>query len=184
MARVLARLGLVIGAGLLTAAMTAGPAMAGPQAAEEGSASRSDGSKVPAPTRGGTAPTQPKTEIPRETGLRSGALAAHIDGICNSFFDGTGDLCLWPNTGYSGSHIDYFYGDDSVWNNVYLTAGSGQGAGVANNSESTYNYDTIWTAWVCTSTNQFGSCGYILPRHGGNFVPTFFNNTESLHWTL
>jgi hypothetical protein len=183
MARVLARFGLVIGAGLLTAVMAAGPAMAGPQAADEGSSTEANGAKVPAPTRVGTTPTQPKNEAPREDGLRAGALPAHLDGTCNFYLSGTGDLCLWYFSGYSGSRVDFYSADNSLWTNVFLTAGSGQGANVANNSESAYNYDAIWTAWVCTSTNQNGSCGYIRPRTGGNFNATYFNNTESLHWS-
>jgi hypothetical protein len=184
MARVLARLSLVLGAGLLTAAMAAGPAMAGPQEAD-GAATRSDGSKVPAPRQGGTAPTQPRTEIPPESGLRSGPLAAvPLNGVCDAFAGGGGELCLWFLSGYGGSLVDYYYGDNNFWNNVFLSAGSGQGVTVANDPRSAYNYDSLLTAWVCTSPSQFGSCGFIRPRSGGNFVPRYFADTESFHWTL
>jgi len=183
MARGLAKLGLALGAGLLTAVMAAGPALAGPtpSADDRPTATESDGSKVPAPTRVGTTPTQPKNEGNGQTVGR--ALSAHLDGTCNIYSSGTGDLCLWYFSGYGGSHVDYYFNDYSFWNDVFLSAGTGKGAVVANNSESAFNYDRIWIAWVYTSTNCSGTGGYILPWTGGNFVPTFFNNSESLCWT-
>jgi hypothetical protein len=177
MARGVAKLGAVAGAGLLAVLMAAGTASAAP----DGTPAVSDaGAKVPAPQTGLPAPG-PKLEGGGQTAAR--ALPMHLDGVCNFYLNGTGDICYWYFAGYGGSHVDYFYGDTSHWNNVFNSAGSGQGAVVANNFESVYNYDTLWTAWLCTSTNYNGSCGYVLPRHGGNLNATWFNNTESLYWT-
>jgi hypothetical protein len=189
MHKVIAKWGLAFGSAVLLTGLIAGPAAAAPKSAAPKSAAEDQASvsvdptlKVPAPTRAAPAPTQPKNE-PVGQGV-SIALAAHLDGTCNMYASGTGDLCQWYFSGYSGSRVDYYYADNSFWNDTFLSAGSGQGATVANNAESAYNYDSIWTAWVCTSTNRTGTCGYIRPRSGGNYNPSWFNNSESLYWTV
>jgi hypothetical protein len=181
MARGVTRIGAAVGAGLLLALLAAGPAGAAPPDGSDPAVAAS-GSKVPAPVTGQPAPAGSKLGTTGQTAAN--ALPMHLDGSCNAYTSGTGDLCLWYFSGYGGSRVDFYYSDSNLWTNVFLSAGSGQGAVVANNSESAYNYDSIYTAWVCTSTSYNGSCGYILPRRGGNFVPTYFNNSESLYWTL
>lgn len=115
----------------------------------------------------------------------SGNQQAHIDStICYVYSNGTGDLCQWYYTNYSGSRGGTYSNDASLWDDRFMTGGSGQGAIMANNAESTWNYDSYYTAWVCTGTSYTGSCGYVKPNSGGNFNGTYYNNVESLYWTL
>jgi hypothetical protein len=180
MARGLTKIGLVIGVGLLSGVLMAGTASAAPT--DDRTATASDGSKVPAPTRDPVTPPGSKQEGGGQTAGK--ALPMHLDGTCSVYANGTGDLCLWYFSSFTGSRVDFYYNDSNLYNNVFLTSGSGKGAVVASNAESAYNYDSIWTAWVCTDPSYAGSCGYILPRTGGNFTATFYNRSDSLYWTL
>jgi hypothetical protein len=182
MARGMTRISLAVGAGVLCALMTAGVAEAAPsgQSSATAPASQSTAKARPAPTAGGVAPTSAKTG---KAGASGGVSTQHLDGSCNLYADGTGDLCMWYLSGFSGSYVDFYFGDDNLWDNVFLSPGAGQGSVVANNAESAWNYDTIYTAWVCDYTYQQGACGYVLPWSGGNFVYPWFNGVESLHWS-
>jgi hypothetical protein len=109
---------------------------------------------------------------------------SHLDGTCNYYSNYTGDLCLWYYQSFYGSKADFYYADSNLWNNYFVTPGAGQGRVVANNAESDFNYDRTYTAWVCQGINYTGTCGYIPPWTGGNFVyPTFKNNVESFYWS-
>lgn len=111
-----------------------------------------------------------------------GVRAGHLDGACNTYSSGYGDLCLWYLQNYTGSRADFYIADSDLSNNTFLSVGAGQGARVANNSESDWNYDRRLTARVYTGRNFTGVAGSIRPYTGGNFNTTFRNNVESLNW--
>jgi hypothetical protein len=171
------KIGLAVLGGVLAALTAGAPANAAPaHPAADGAVSHtSTTAKAPAPAPARAASSAAKLGTTSNVG---GAHTAHLDGVCN-----TGDLCLWYFSGFQGSTVDFFSGDDNLWDNVFLSAGAGQGATVANNSESAWNYDPTFTAWTCTGTFQSGDCGWILPNSGGDFLTLYFNNVESIHWT-
>jgi hypothetical protein len=160
---------LALAAGIVAALAVTAPAGAAP-VKQPGAAVGTSTAKAPAPARSTQAGSK----------LGAGARTQHLDGVC-----GTGDLCMWYFAGFQGSAVDLFFGDDTLWDNTFLTAGSGLGSTVANNSESAWNYDPSYTAWTCSGTFQTGDCGWILPNSGGDFlIPTYYNNVESIHWVL
>ncbi len=145
-------------------------------------AAATDGVKAPRPA--------PSIRQTPPTGTRVGpagrmpdvSLNAHLDSTCDAYASGGGEICFWYYAGYQGSRIDFWWGADNLANNFFLTAGWGQGATVANNSESVWNYDSSYTAWVCTNAYQQGVCGTVAPHSGGNFITGYWNNVESFHW--
>lgn len=162
---------------LWTGSAVAAPPTDGQTAAFEASPA------TPPPAERGSGTPAPKPAGPG-TQLSGGALAAHLDGACNVYSNGTGDLCLWYFVNFGGSKVDFYYNDPDLWNNVFLTAGAGKGAIVANNTESGKNYDSRWTAWGCVNRNYVGPCGWALPGAAGNITPFYKNNVESIYWTL
>ncbi|ABW11798.1 conserved hypothetical protein [Parafrankia sp. EAN1pec] len=140
--------------------------------------------------------TSPKVDAPAPASVSSvgaastkasrnstgGVGAAHLDGACNLYSNGDGDLCLWYFQNYSGSHADFFFSDSNLNNNQFNSPGAGQGSWVGNNSESVWNYDRHLTARVYTGVNYTGTNGTIAPNSGGNFTSTFRNNVESFQW--
>jgi hypothetical protein len=167
---------IVIGSSSLlpSSSMAAAPIPAGAAATDDAKTSRPEPSirhASPAGTR-----TGPASRVPDAT------LTAPLDSTCDAFPNGSGELCLWYYAGYQGSRIDFWWGADNLANNRFLSAGSGQGAIVANNSESVWNYDSSYTAWVCTNAYQQGVCGTVAPHSGGNFITGYWNNVESFHW--
>jgi hypothetical protein len=179
MRRAKTKIGLVVVIGILAALAATGPASGAPPA-QPGSGAAVAGAGAPArppAPAGRTAPSASK--LGTASAQVGGVHTDQLDGVCN-----TGDLCFWYYSGFQGSSVDFYWGEDTLWDNVFLSPGAGQGAVVANNAESAWNYDSSWTAWTCTGTYQTGYCGYILPNSGGNFLPTYFNNVESTHWTL
>ncbi|MCK9895321.1 peptidase inhibitor family I36 protein [Frankia sp. AgB32] len=111
-----------------------------------------------------------------------GVRASHLDGVCNTYSSGYGDLCLWYLQNYTGSHADFYFGDGNLNDNYFNSPGAGQGQRVGNNSESDWNYDRHLTARVFTGVNYTGVAGDIAPYTGGNFNSTFRNNVESFYW--
>ncbi|MEJ3743698.1 hypothetical protein WEI85_10450 [Actinomycetes bacterium KLBMP 9797] len=118
----------------------------------------------------------------KTTAREGGVSLLHLDGACNQYSDGTGDLCLWWFQNYTGSRADFYFADSNLNDNVFITAGSGQGSPVGNLSESDWNYDLIYGARVCTGINGAGTCGTVPPGSGGNFNSTYRNNVESFTW--
>lgn len=164
----------------------AAPAGAAPSAGAAAKPAAAANAAAHAAAPRGTARTTadaPKAAAARPgSGATVAAYKTHQDGYCNLFPGGTGDLCLWYYQNYSGSVSDFYIGDPYLWDNPFISPGAGQGQTVANNAESDWNYDTIFTAWVCTSTGYTGYCGYIPPWSGGNFNYIYRNNVESLFW--
>ncbi|CAJ63670.1 hypothetical protein; putative signal peptide [Frankia alni ACN14a] len=153
------------------------PALA---AAGGGGSATTSGTSAPAPTSSsGFAAAAATTKAGRNS---HGISAQHLDGACNLYSNGDGDLCLWYLQSYGGSHADFFYSDNDLNNNTFSSPGAGQGARVGNNSESAWNYDQHLTARVYTGVNSTGTAGTIAPSSGGNFTPTFINNVESFIW--
>ncbi|WP_261575834.1 peptidase inhibitor family I36 protein, partial [Frankia gtarii] len=112
-----------------------------------------------------------------------GGSATHLDGVCNLYSTGDGDLCLWYFQKYWGSHADFYVSDNNLNNNTFSSLGIGQGSQVGNNAESAWNYDQHLTARVYTGVNSTGTWGTISPSSGGDFTSTFINNVESFIWT-
>jgi hypothetical protein len=172
------KIGMAVVGGILAAFATVAPASAAPStnsAADSAVTHTSAKTAAPAPNSH-PAPSGSKLGTANGSG---GARTQHLDGFCN-----VGDLCLWYFSGFQGSTVDFFWADDDLWDNVFLSPGAGQGSVVANNAESAWNYDSVLTAWTCTGTFQTGDCGFILPNSGGDFTsPTFSNNVESIHWS-
>jgi hypothetical protein len=170
----------VLGLPALAASASAAPATAAGKAV---AVNDTAGRTAPAATSRAATDVSTSARAGSRAERTSGVSASHLDGTCNHYYsDNTGDLCLWYFQNYSGSKIDFYYGDSNLFNNYFITAGSGQGAVVANNAESDFNYDGIYTAWVCTGTSSSGSCGFISPLTGGNFNTTYKNNVESFYW--
>jgi Peptidase inhibitor family I36 len=130
----------------------------------------------------GSHSTAPK--VKHSVAPSGGRFAQPDSDACYAYSDGTGDLCLWYYYNYSGSRGGIYSNDISLWDDSFTTSGSGQGAIMANNTESFWNYDHIWTAFGCTGVVFTGSCGYAKPWTGGNFSSTFVNNLESVRWSL
>ncbi len=138
------------------------------------------GPRPPAPVAGvGAASTTDSSAAARNQG---GVRGAELDGVCNTYSSGYGDLCLWYLQNYTGSRADFYFGDSNLNDNTFITPGAGQGARVGNNAESDWNYDRHLTARVYTGVNFTGVAGDIPPYTGGNFTSTFRNNVESLKW--
>ncbi|WP_261556694.1 peptidase inhibitor family I36 protein [Frankia tisae] len=174
------RRGLALAVGGVAAAgiVAAGqPALA----AGGGGSSTTAGTSVPAPVASfGLSTASTKSKSGRND---VGGSTAHIDGVCNLYRTGDGDLCLWYFQKYRGSHADFYISDNNLNNNTFNSPGTGQGSRVGNNSESAWNYDQYLTARVYTGVNSTGTWGIISPSSGGNFTSTFINNVESFIWT-
>jgi hypothetical protein len=104
------------------------------------------------------------------------------DGACDLYADGTGELCLWFFADFSGSYADYYTNESDLRDNTFLTPGPGLGQTVANNAESGWNRDLIFTAVVWTDPFFTGVSGTVAPGAWGNFNSTFKNNVESISW--
>jgi hypothetical protein len=102
---------------------------------------------------------------------------ASQDGSCD-----VGEVCLYYFSNFAGSRYDTAHNDPTLFDNRFITAGAGQLATVGANAESVWNRDPNTTVWVCTGTNQTGSCGYVAPNSYGNFNSTYFNKVDSLIW--
>ena len=101
---------------------------------------------------------------------------------CSLYGDGHGDLCLWYLSGFTGSRTGFLRDDSNLVDDVFRSAGAGQGSSTTNNAESDWNYDRFNTVFVATSPGFTGSVGFIGPNSGGNFSSTYKNNVESLYW--
>lgn len=105
------------------------------------------------------------------------AVAGHLDGQCDP-----GDLCLWYGA-FEGSVADFYNSDGDLNDNVFLSPGAGQGTVVANNSESARNYDSSWTAWLCTGTSGQGMCVAVRPNHSVLLSGDIQDGVESIIWS-
>jgi len=107
---------------------------------------------------------------------------AHQDGSCDQYSNGHGDFCLYYLDNYQGSFSDFYTNDDNLWDNYFLTSGSGRGRVVANNARSYWNRDLICTVWVYTGSYYTGNGGRVTPGEYDNFNTTYRDNVESLRW--
>ncbi|MGF7234168.1 MAG: peptidase inhibitor family I36 protein [Frankia sp.] len=115
---------------------------------------------------------------------RAPASVVSTAGSCATYRAGTaGDFCLWYYQNYVGSRVGVFDNTPDLRPVHFQTTGSGSGQSAYRNVESDYNYDTLYTAHVCTGLNYTGSCGYVSPRSGGNFSSTYSNKDASIYWT-
>ncbi len=105
-------------------------------------------------------------------------------GSCATYRGRTaGDFCLFYFQNYTGSRVGVFDNTADLRPVRFQTSGSGVGTSAYYNAESDYNYDTLYTAHVCTGLNYTGSCGFVSPRTGGNFSSTYSNRDASVYWT-
>jgi hypothetical protein len=174
------RLGAVIGltgAALVSAALAAVPAGASSSlkpapAPATKAAPALQGSSAAATRHTGTPPAQLRA-------LARAKTLASQDGACD-----VGDLCLYylsSQQGY-GSLYDTAHNDSYLFNNHFVTAGSGQGGTVANNARAYWNRDPKTYAYVCTGVNYTGICGWLAPNTWGNLGTGYSDNTESVYW--
>jgi hypothetical protein len=94
-----------------------------------------------------------------------------------------GYMCFWYYSNYGGSKGGFGSNDNNFADYYFVGPGAGQGASMANNSESYYNYNTEKTAVVFTSPDYIGSWMQVPPLHGGNFDSTYGDNVESFYWS-
>jgi hypothetical protein len=106
------------------------------------------------------------------------AVAGDLDGRCDP-----GDLCLWHGV-FEGSVADFSYIDGDLNDNVFPGPGAGQNTFVANNSESAHNYDSSWTAFLCTGTNGRGTCVVVRPNQSVLLTGDMLDNVESILWSI
>lgn len=99
------------------------------------------------------------------------------DGICDA-----GDVCLYYLANIVGSRYDTSHNDPSLFNNRFITSGSGQWSGVGNNAEAVWHRDSRVTLVICTGPNSTGTCGTVGPGVSGNLTATYKNNVESIYW--
>jgi len=101
------------------------------------------------------------------------------DGGCD-----VGDLCLYylySQQGY-GSLYDTAHNDSYLFNNHFVTAGSGQGGTLGNNARAYWNRDPNAYAYVCTGVNYTGICGWLAPNSYGNLGSSYADKTQSVYW--
>jgi len=165
------------GAALLSGVLAAVPAVAsatakpGPVAPAATAAPRLQGSTAAATRHTGSAPARLRPA--------AGVRAASQDGACD-----VGDLCLYylfSQQGY-GSAYDTAHNDQNLFNNHFITVGSGRGGVAANNARAYWNRDPNAYAYVCTGANYTGSCGWLAPNAWGNLNSTYADNTEAVYW--
>jgi Peptidase inhibitor family I36 len=165
------------GAALLTGMLAAVPAVAsatakpGPVAPAVTASPRLQGSTAAATRHTG----KPPASLRSASGLR----AASQDGACD-----VGDLCLYylySGQGY-GSGYDTAHNDQTLFNNHFITSGSGQYGVAANNARAYWNRDPNAYAYVCTGVNYTGTCGWLAPNAYGNLNSAYADNTESVYW--
>ncbi|HEY5785269.1 MAG TPA: hypothetical protein VIT65_10870 [Microlunatus sp.] len=113
----------------------------------------------------------------------TGSVTAAVTRNCYAYSNGTGDLCLWYYQNYTGSRGGSYGSDANLSDNYFASTGSGQNQSMTNNSESTFNYDYIYTSVVWTNNNYTGTSGTLAPRAGGNWTSTYKNNVQSLYWS-
>jgi hypothetical protein len=136
-------------------------------------------SKVAQPQQATAAPISQLPSAIDTSASKSGPISAQAaeDGLCD-----VGDVCLYYYSNYGGSRYDTSHNDPSLFNNRFITSGSGQWAGVANNAESIWNRDSRVTLVICTGVNSTGTCGTVGPGVYGNLTATYKNNVESIYW--
>jgi hypothetical protein len=88
-----------------------------------------------------------------------------------------GELCLSAAAVWTeGSVADFEFGDCNLDDNVFLSAGPGQGQVVAGNIRGAINWDTGYAAEFFTQSNCRGDFGYLPPGNvvfnpGGGLLP-------------
>jgi len=167
---------------VIAAAVTVSGSLAFAQAAQAAPADARGQSAVSS-TRTAAAPTSAQGTQGTAPGAKTGGASVnHLDGYCHLYANGTGDVCLYYLSNFVGSLADFYSNDSNLWNNYFLSPGAGQGSVVANNAESVWNRDLIYTAYLCVGTNYTAPCGWVAPGAYGNLNSTYKNNVESLYW--
>ena len=111
------------------------------------------------------------------TGRPSGTFQtlASQDGYCD-----VGDLCLYSLI--YGSGYDTAHNDPNLWDNHFISPGSGRGMVVADNTEAYWNRDPRAYAYICTGINYTGTCGWLPPNSYGGLNPPLADNVGSVYW--
>ncbi|WP_157475210.1 peptidase inhibitor family I36 protein [Parafrankia sp. EUN1f] len=115
-------------------------------------------------------------------GTTQSVVAPRPNGICQTFSDGTGELCMWYFVNSTGSMLDLWDQDSNLNDNVFLTDDVGKGQTVGNNFESTRNTDSIYSAVLCDNPGFTGPTTTIAPNSGTGDLGTLRNRVESEYW--
>jgi hypothetical protein len=157
-------------------ALTAAAALAVGAAGAPASAAPSPSHPAPVVAAGSV---RPPTPVPPGRATRLAPAATNQDGVCH-----TDELCLWFLTNFQGSLSDFAFTTPHLAGFRYLSAGTGKGAQVTNNSESVFNTDDTFAVSVCQNDNLVGPCGVLQPGQSGNFANGYANNVESFNFTF
>jgi len=140
-------------------------------------------SAAPSPTRPGpvvaAGSLRPPTPVAPRPVAGLAQATANQNGVCN-----TDELCLWFLVNFQGSLSDFAFTTPHLAGFRFLSAGTGKGALVTNNSESVFNTDDTFAASVCENDNLVGPCGVLQPGQFGNFANGFADNVESFNFTF
>jgi hypothetical protein len=165
--RNIARVVALLATTVLSASLVGAPASAAP------SSHPKPGPVAAASTVRPPAPVAPK----RTTGLAPAI--PNQNGVCNF-----NELCLWYFFNFAGSMSDFAFTTPHIGGATFLSAGTGQGAHVTNNSESFYDTDSTYAVNACVNDNLVGPCMLIQPGQYGNFPYPFYDNVESFNFTF
>lgn len=123
----------------------------------------------------------------------SPASAAHKDGVCEASqysLDGTGEMCLYYNSGQAGSVWDWRFSMGSVANfdppgsgaQLFIGPGAGQGQLVKNNAASAWNRFWGESVYVYYNSNFAGPADFVGSRTKVQLNRTY-NENASMRWT-
>ncbi|SNQ45610.1 conserved exported hypothetical protein [Frankia canadensis] len=154
----------VSGAALVTLMASAQPA----DAAQSPSSAPLQNASAPRP-----APVPGTASTTGNSGSRSGGGVGtrHLDGVCNQYSNGDGDLCVWSGANFTGTVKDFFYGTCGLVSPPPI-----------GNVGSIWNYDRHLSARLFTAPNYIGSTAIIRPNTGGNLAPPFRDNISCFDW--
>jgi hypothetical protein len=112
------------------------------------------------------------------------AAAAQNNGVCTTSVSSNlfGELCLYYNSGLSGSHADFNVPTRDHAGYVFSSSGAGQGQPVKNNAAGATNLDTECTASVYFNSGWSGVADYIPARSSVERFVRVYNENASNHW--
>ncbi|MEV6118121.1 peptidase inhibitor family I36 protein [Streptomyces sp. NPDC052109] len=118
------------------------------------------------------------------TGASVVPAAAQNDGRCTTSVSSNlfGELCLYYNSGLSGSHADFNVPTKDEAGYVFSSSGAGQGQPVKNNAASATNLDPDCTAIIFYNSGWSGPADYIDAHSSVSRLNKTYNNNASNHW--
>ncbi|CAL9488652.1 hypothetical protein SUDANB6_03199 [Streptomyces sp. enrichment culture] len=118
------------------------------------------------------------------TGAAVAPAVAQNDGRCTTSVSSNlfGELCLYYNSGLSGSHADFNVPTRDHAGYTFSSSGAGQGQPVKNNAASGTNLDTECTASIYYNSGWSGPADYIPARSSVSRFTNVYNDNASNHW--